>query len=497
MSYTIIVLCIVALEILRRICISIYTAFFTPLSKVPGPLSLKLCGSIWLYHTLRGETMNIAPKLFKEYGDVVRIGPNEIMVSSKSAIQKIVVEDDFRKSPLYTLTQEDQHVSNLFTETDTRVYRQKRRPLSAGFSISFLNAMEPLMKSCVDFMVEVLKSRCITDIESEDGRVVVDMFTMLGNLTMDVMSATLFGGSFGLVINEDPHVKNLFLDRLRRVYIDVILPFIKYIPFIPSPVQEMDCMIDGIIKTRRAEMRRGTKGLEGEKSKDKMDLLQIFLDANESDPKGFTDKHLMEEMRLFMIAGSDTTGTTCTFTLLLLFNNPSKLQLLTQEILSAFPSKSDTITFANTQELPYLNAAINESMRLMPMVVSGLPRYTSETNWIDGFEIPAHVTTYAFSNILQVDPRIWPDADSYIPERWLDDYKGVPVDKKAFLPFSGGVRNCIGQQFALREIRLILATVIRRFELDLMPGQSHELRVHAVPYFKEGKYLMGVRVREE
>ncbi|KAK6604994.1 p450 monooxygenase [Botrytis cinerea] len=470
MSYTIIVLCIVALEILRRICVSIYAAFFTPLSKVPGPLSLKLCGSIWLYHTLRGETMNIAPKLFKKYGDVVRIGPNEIMVSSKSAIQKIIVEDDFKKSPLYTLTQEDQH----------------RRPLSAGFSISFLNAMEPLMKSCVDFMVEILESRCITNTESEDGRAVVDMFCMLGNLTMDVMSATLFGGSFGLVINEDPHVKNLFLDRLRRVYIDVILPFVKYIPFIPSPVQEMDRMIDGIIKTRRAEMRR-----------EKKDLLQIFLDANESDPTGFTDKHLMEEMRLFMIAGSDTTGTTCTFTLLLLLNNPSKLHLLTQEILSAFPSKHDTITFANTQDLPYLNAAINESMRLMPMVVSGLPRYTSETNWMDGFEIPAHVTTYAFPNILQVDPRIWPDADSYIPERWLDNYKGVPVDKKAFLPFSGGVRNCIGQQFALREIRLILATVLRRFELDLIPGQSHELRVHAVPYFKEGKYLMGVKVRRE
>lgn len=174
--------------------------------------------------------------------------------------------------------------------------------MSAGFSISFLNAMEPLMKSCVDFMVKVLESRCITDIESEDGRAIVDMSCMLGNVTMDVMSATLFGGSFGLVINEDPHVKNLFLDRLRRVYIDVVLPFVKYIPFIPSPVQEMDRMIDGIIKTRRAEMERGRKSLEEEEAREKKDLLQIFLDANESDPKGFTDKHLMEEMRLFMYA---------------------------------------------------------------------------------------------------------------------------------------------------------------------------------------------------
>lgn len=115
------------------------------------------------------------------------------------------------------------------------------------------------------------------------------------------MSATLFGGSFGLVINEDPHVKNLFLDRLRRVYIDVAFPFLKYIPWVPSPVAEMDRMIHGIIETRRAEMmkRRG-ENKESEKEEEKMDLLQIFLNANENDPTGFTDKHLMEEMRLFM-----------------------------------------------------------------------------------------------------------------------------------------------------------------------------------------------------
>jgi len=47
---------------------------------------------------------------------------------------------------------------------------------------------------------------------------------------------------------------------------------------------------------------------------------------------------------------------------------------------------------------------------------------------------------------MQRDPRIWPDPDSFIPERWLGDYKGVPADRKAFIPFSAGSRNCIGQQ---------------------------------------------------
>ena len=109
------------------------------------------------------------------------------------------------------------------------------------------------------------------------------------------MSATLFGGSFGLVINEDPHMKNLFLNRLRRIFVDVVFPFLKYVPWIPSPITEMDGMIDGIVGTRRRQMRKG-KGED--------DLLQIFLDANESDPEGFSNRHLMEEMRLFMYVSS-------------------------------------------------------------------------------------------------------------------------------------------------------------------------------------------------
>jgi cytochrome P450 len=71
------------------------------------------------------------------------------------------------------------------------------------------------------------------------------------------------------------------------------------------------------------------------------------------------------------IAGSDTTSLTATFTLLLLLNNQEKLWELRAEIDLAFPSQDDTITFAKTQDLPYLNAVINESMRIMPIITAG------------------------------------------------------------------------------------------------------------------------------
>lgn len=107
------------------------------------------------------------------------------------------------------------------------------------------------------------------------------------------------------------------------------------------------------------------------------------------------------------------------------------------------------------------------------------------------------------------DSRYWPDGESFVPERWLGPYKGVDADRKAFVPFSAGSRNCIGQQsvlpfsrgsantdrFALKELRLIIVMVLRRYELSLVPGQSHEMRVHTVPWFKQGFYNVGVKAR--
>jgi cytochrome P450 len=105
------------------------------------------------------------------------------------------------------------------------------------------------------------------------------------------MSATSFGGSFGLVASGDMKLKNLVMDHLKRVAMDAQFPLIKYIPFIPpSPAGErLYEMIDDIVAKRRAD--------KGEKKKD---LLQIFVDTNDANPKEFSHLHLREEMILFM-----------------------------------------------------------------------------------------------------------------------------------------------------------------------------------------------------
>jgi hypothetical protein len=104
------------------------------------------------------------------------------------------------------------------------------------------------------------------------------------------MSATSFGGSFGLVKSNDKRMKNMVMNRLKRAALDAQFPFIKYLPFVPpSQGEGLNDIIDNIVATRKAESQ-----------KPKKDLLQIIVDVNNANPETFTHLHVREEMSLFM-----------------------------------------------------------------------------------------------------------------------------------------------------------------------------------------------------
>lgn len=92
---------------------------------------------------------------------------------------------------------------------------------------------------------------------------------------------------------------------------------------------------------------------------------------------------------------------------------------------------------------------------------------------------------------MMVDPTNFPSPISFLPERWFER----DIDKKSFLPFSAGSRNCPGQQFSLKELRLVLVCLLRNFEVRLIEGQNHEQRVHTVPWFVQGGYRIAVKPR--
>jgi hypothetical protein len=106
------------------------------------------------------------------------------------------------------------------------------------------------------------------------------------------MSAALFGGSFNLVVSDDSKQKGLLSRYMRRVAIDAQFPFLKYIPGLPSASSILSGVIEKTVSKRRKEMEKGIT---------KNDILQIFVDTHNADPVSFTDKHIRDEMILFML----------------------------------------------------------------------------------------------------------------------------------------------------------------------------------------------------
>jgi hypothetical protein len=165
------------------------------------------------------------------------------------------------------------------------------------------------MLECIHVFEEFLDDECSKVAGQKPA--IIDMSRMLGNLTFvrplpspisslsyqltrfrfqDIMSSTSFGGSFNLVKSNDSKVKDMFINRLKRATVDIMFPWIQYLPFVPpSTEQDMKNMVDNIIAKRRAE--KGTK---------KKDLVQIFVDTNDADPVSFSEMHIREEMTLFM-----------------------------------------------------------------------------------------------------------------------------------------------------------------------------------------------------
>jgi hypothetical protein len=114
-----------AAECLRRFVFVLLRAFTGPLSKIPGPLWYRFHWVPWMYTYMASNIGDAMPALFEKYGNIVRVGPDYVIVTGPKAVHQILGEEDFPKSPKYELLREDRNIRNTFTETDKIAYKQR------------------------------------------------------------------------------------------------------------------------------------------------------------------------------------------------------------------------------------------------------------------------------------------------------------------------------------------------------------------------------------
>ena len=169
---------------------------------------------------------------------------------------------------------------------------------------------------------------------------------------------------------------------------------------------------------------------------------------------------------LFIVAGSETTANLLSGLFARLLWNPDKYQKLKDEIRSSFKDESE-LNYESLSKLPYLNACLEEGLRIHPPVPTGLLRTVPKGgDTIDGLWVPEGTSVAVGSWAASHNPANFRDCDDFVPERWLD--KAYDTDyKKGAQPFSLGPRGCIGKHLSYMEMRLILGRLLWNFDVSV------------------------------
>ncbi|XP_065753275.1 cytochrome P450 4A25-like isoform X2 [Phocoena phocoena] len=223
---------------------------------------------------------------------------------------------------------------------------------------------------------------------------------------------------------------------------------------------------DEVIKMRKAHLQKEGE-LEKVRSKRHLDFLDILLFARMENGSSLSDRELRAEVDTFMFEGHDTTASGISWTLYALASHPEHQQRCREEIQSLL-GDGTSITWDHLEQMPYITMCIKEALRLYPPVPFIFRDLSKPITFPDGRSLPAGVPLSLFFYGLHHNPKVWPNPEVFDPSRFA---LGSSQHSHAFLPFSGGSRNCIGKQFAMNEMKVAVALTLLRFELAPDPSR--------------------------
>ncbi|KAF7185707.1 Cytochrome P450 monooxygenase [Pseudocercospora fuligena] len=389
----------------------VYNLYFHPLAKFPGPRLNAASSLPGIFALLKGRLPLENKKLHEKYGSVVRVSPNELAFNSVQAWEDIYGHrpghTNMHKDPIHVGSVEAVQGVSTLTMSDDDNHARQRRALAHSFSQKALLEQEYIVKRYVDQLITGA-------IEQATRR-----FAAAGSLTQRIL--------FNMI---PARVRGYRSEHLRR--------------------------------SRAKCLQR----LENGNSQHKDFIWYILKQREKHDLK---QDEIIVNSALFIVAGSETTANLLSGLFARLIWNPDKYQRLVDEIRSSFKSE-DEIVYEKLSKLTYLNACIEEGLRIHPPVPTGLLRTVpKEGDTIDGQWIPGGTSVAVGGWAASHNPVNFRDCDSFIPERWLD--KAYDTDyKKAAQPFSLGPRGCIGRHLSYMEMRLILGRLLYSFDVVSTDG---------------------------
>jgi len=243
--------------------------------------------------------------------------------------------------------------------------------------------------------------------------------------------------------------------------------------------------IDKIIYTEIAERRSSP-------DPNRIDILSLLMSARDEEGNPMTDQELRDELMTMLLAGYETTASAMAWALYWTHHQPEVRNKILQELDTLGDSPDPMSIF----RLPYLTAVCNETLRIHPVAMLTLPRVVREPVELLGHKLEPG--TYLVGSMYLIHHRedLYPEPKQFKPERFLERQ----FSTYEFIPFGAGARRCIGDALAQYEMKLVLATILSRYQLALADNQPETPRRRGVtlaPSRGVKMVITGQRVRPE
>ncbi|KAI1114940.1 cytochrome P450 [Nemania sp. NC0429] len=454
---------------------AVYNIYFHPLSNVPGPPAWSASRLPFVFSLIKGTIVHDFQKLHQKYGPIIRIAPNEVTFAGADAWTDILLprSEQFLKDPVWWARQPN-NPDSLISAIDTGTHARMRKALAPAFTLRALRAQEPILHQYVNLLVDRLTQHVGDTSNTQEAE--LDIAPWFNYITFDIFGDLGFGESFDCLQNSRYHPWIALLFNSVKAASFVIAarfyPLVQFIllRIIPPSLKKMQSdhyqqIVDKVERRLNFELERP-------------DIMSHVI--TREDESAFSRGEINATFMVLTTAGSETTATVLGGTINYLISYPDKLAILSAEIRKQFPT-FEHITLDALSSLPYLNAVINEGLRLCPPIPWILPRTVPPQGetvcgvWLPG-GTPVSIQPYTINR----DPKFFSSSTSFIPERWLSTEIQNPKSpfyndqRDVFQPFSVGPRSCLGHHLARAELRLILAKLIWKFDFTAVRGQVLE-----------------------
>ncbi|XP_057367472.1 cytochrome P450 4c3-like [Daphnia carinata] len=468
-------------------CIWLRSRFVRLVNALPGPKQFPLLGNLLELSVDYDEFLRILTSDWvKKYGSIYRawltVHP-VIFIASPELLEPILGSHLLISKPKeYQLLKA--FIGNSLALITGDRWKNRRRMLTPAFHIQHVNNFVNIFnEKSVDTARQMERVLNVLDDE-------LDVFPIMTQCALDILCESSIGRKTRSQEEKDIYFQNLhkvqlvFMKRIVKPWlgIDWLFQLTNLGRLNKAYVSATRSFTDLVIRDRREwrmeQMKKYPKqGTTKEtpddsvnheedlyQSRERPAFLDILLKASE-DGEMISEDDIKDEVNLFMVAGHETTAITLSMCLYLIAKHPEQQKLVMEELTQVFGESTRPCSIHDLGQLRYLECCLKETLRLYTPVPF-IMRYLTEDVQTGDYTLPKGATVALMLYSMHRNPLFYPDPECFKPERFFPENR-IARHQYAFIPFSAGPRNCIGQKFAMLKLKVCLANWIRRFHFSV------------------------------